>query len=231
MITVEGVPAEKIVVLPNPYVRRPPDESADVRRDLSIPVGAPVVATVAVLRPEKALEVLLQAFAELLAVIPEAILVIAGEGPCRAALEQEAADLEISESVRFPGWWQEVGRLLEAADVAALSSDREGAPLFALECMAHMAPLVSTDVGGIAELLGHGHGVVTVPPRDPSALAGALAALLRDPERRTTQARAASAFLPKYEIDNVVREFSGLYDRLLARRASVQSSAPPAQAL
>lgn len=223
MITLEGVPAEKIVVLPNPYVRRPRDESADVRRDLSIPVGAPVIATVAVLRPEKALEVLLQAFVELLANIPEAILVIAGDGPCRGALERRAADLGISASVRFPGWWQEVGRLLEATDVAALSSDREGAPLFALECMAHTTPLVSTDVGGIAELLRDGHGVLTVPRRDPSALAGALTALLRDPERRAAQARAAAAFLPKYEIDNVVGEFSELYDRLLERSKQRQA--------
>jgi glycosyltransferase involved in cell wall biosynthesis len=216
MMTLERVPAEKIVVLPNPYVRRPRDQSADIRRDLGIPIAALVVSTVAVLRPEKALEVLLQAFASLLVIVPEAILVIAGEGPCRSALEQQARDLGIDESVRFPGWWQEVGGLLEATDVAALCSDREGAPLFALECMAHLAPLVSTDVGGIAELLGSG-AVITVPPRDPAALAGALAVLLRDPERRAAQARAASALLPRYEIDNVVREFSALYDRLLAR--------------
>jgi glycosyltransferase involved in cell wall biosynthesis len=216
MTTLEGVPPEKIVVLPNPYVRRPRDEPVDMRRELGIPAAAPLVATVAVLRPQKALEVLLQAFAELLATIPEAMLAIGGDGECREALEQQARDLGISERVRFLGWWQDVGGLLEAADVAAMSSDYEGAPLFALECMAHMAPLVSTDVGNVAELLGDGQGVVTVPPRDPSAMARALAALLRDPERRAAQARAAAARLPRYEIDNVTREFIELYDRLLS---------------
>lgn len=219
MTALEGVPSEKIVVLPNPYVPRPRDESLDVRQELGIAPTTPLVVTVAVLRPEKALEVLLQAFAELIATIPEAVLAIAGDGECREALEQQARDLGISRNVRFLGWWSDVGSLLEAADVAAISSDREGAPLFALECMAHMAPLVSTDVGNLAELLGDGHGVVTVPRRDPLALARALAALLRDPEGRATQARAAARRLPMHEIDNVACEFVRLYDALLEEAA------------
>jgi Glycosyl transferases group 1 len=112
------------------------------------------------------------------------------------------------------GWLEEVGSLLEAADVAAMSSDYEGAPVFALECMARMAPLVSTDVGNISELLGEGEGVITVPPRDPAAMARALAALLCDPARRATQVRAAGERLRSYEIDNAVSEFTQLYDRL-----------------
>jgi glycosyltransferase involved in cell wall biosynthesis len=172
------------------------------------------VATVAVLRPQKALDVLLDAFAEVSASIPDAVLAIGGDGECRPALEQHARDLGISEKVRFLGWWEDVGGLLEAADVAAMSSDFEGAPLFAIECMAHMAPLVSTDVGNVAETFGDGSGVVVVPPRDPAAMAHAIAELLRDPARRAAQARAAAARLSKYEIDNVTREFVGLYDRL-----------------
>jgi glycosyltransferase involved in cell wall biosynthesis len=220
MTSLEGVPPGKIVVLPNPYVQRPRDESVDVRRELGIPATAPLVATVAVLRPQKALEVLLQAFAELLAMIPEAMLAIGGDGERREALEQRARDLGISERVRFLGWWEDVGGLLEAADVAAMSSDYEGAPLFALECMAHMAPLVSTDVGNVADMLGDGQGVVTVPTRDPSAMARALAALLRDPDRRAAQAGAAVARLPRYEIDNFTREFIELYDRLFEGSSS-----------
>ena len=214
MTIVEGVRREKIMVLPNPYLPGPRSESANPREQLNIPASAPLIATVAVLRPQKALEVLLQAFAELSTMIPEAMLVIAGDGPCRELLEERARDLGISERVRFTGWCQDVGGLLEAADVAAMSSDYEGAPLFALECMAHMAPLVSTDVGNVSGLLGDGEGVVTVPRRDPPAMAHALAALLRDPDRRAAQARAAAERLAPYEIDNVVREFVDLYDGL-----------------
>jgi glycosyltransferase involved in cell wall biosynthesis len=226
MMMVEGVPPEKIIVLPNPYLPRPRSESLNLRAHLRIPAAAPLIATVAVLRPEKALEVLLQAFAELSAMIPHAMLVIGGDGPCRGVLEQQARDIGISERVRFMGWWHDVGGLLEAADVAAMTSDREGAPLFALECMAHMTPLVSTDVGNISELLGEGQGVVTVPRRDPQAMAHALAALLRDPERRAAQASAAAERLPPYEIDNVTREFIELYDRLFEAASKRHTKAP-----
>jgi glycosyltransferase involved in cell wall biosynthesis len=215
MTTLEGVPSGKIVVLPNPFLRRPRDQSVDVRQQLGLSAATPLVATVAVLRPQKALEVLVEAFAQVLTVIPDAVLAIGGDGERRQALEDRARGLGISERVRFLGWWQDVGGLLEETDVAAMSSDYEGSPLFALECMAHMTPLVSTDVGNIAELLGDGEGVVTVPRRDPSAMARALIALLGDPERREAQARAAAARLPPYQIDNVTREFIDLYDRLL----------------
>lgn len=213
MTIVEGVPPEKSIVLPNPYLPGPPSEPVNLREQLRIPADAPLIATVALLRPEKALEVLLDACAELSEMIPEAMLVIGGDGPCRELLEQRAQDLGISERVRFMGWCRDVGALLETADVAVMSSDREGTPLFALECMAHRTPLVSTDVGNISRLLGEG-GVVTVPRRDPPALARAVAALLRDPERRAAQARTAAERLAPYEIDNVVREFVQLYDRL-----------------
>jgi glycosyltransferase involved in cell wall biosynthesis len=225
MVTLEGVPPEKIIVLPNPYVRRPRRESFDVRDALGIPAAAPLVVTVAVLRPQKALDVLLTAFAEVLASVPEAILAIGGEGECREALEQRARELGIAEQVRFLGWWEDVGGLLEAGDVAAMSSDYEGAPLFAIECVAHMAPLVSTDVGNVSDWLGNGGGVVVVPPRDPSAMARALIALLRDPDRRAAQARAAVRRLPRYEIENVTSEFIELYERLLRRGARWRPSA------
>ena len=110
--------------------------------------------------------------------------------------------------------------MLEAADVAAMSSDYEGMPLFALECMASGTPLVSTDVGNVADLLGDVDGVVIVPRRDPSALAAALEGLLRDPQRRAAQAAAAAERLPRYEIDNVAREFAELYERLLGRNGA-----------
>jgi glycosyltransferase involved in cell wall biosynthesis len=230
MTTLERVPADKIVVLPNPYIHRPREESGDVREALGIPSAAPLVATVAVLRPQKALDVLLDAFAQVSAEIPEAMLAIGGDGECRAALEQQARDLGIADSVRFLGWWEDVGGLLEATDVAAMSSDYEGAPLFAIECMAHSAPLVSTDVGNIADLLGDGSGVVVVPPRDPSALAQSLVMLLRDPARRAAQAQAAAARLARFEIDNVTREFVALYDRLLERAAGRRMNPSPTSA-
>lgn len=223
MIDLEGVPAEKIVVLPTPFVPRPDVRTVDVRQQLGLAPDAPVVASVAVLRPQKALHVLLEAFAQLSGSIPDARLVIGGDGECREALEKRARELGLARRVHFLGWWQDVGGLLESAHVAAMSSDYEGSPLFALECMAHRTPLVSTDVGNVGNVLGDGHGVVIVPRRDPSALAAALGSLLRDPARRAAQAAAAAERLSRYEIANVAVEFGELYERLVARAVARRS--------
>ena len=73
---------------------------------------------------------------------------------------------------------------------------------------------MSTDVGNVATLLGE-DGVVLVPPRDPAALADALEALLRDPERRAAQAAVAAQRVPEHELEVVTQEFVDLYERLL----------------
>ena len=215
MVELEGVPREKIRVIPNAYVPRPSDTTRDLRAELGIPADAPVVGTAAVHRPQKALEVLLEAFAELRERLPGAHLLLGGDGPRRGALERRATELELAGSVHFLGYWQDMGVLMRAIDVAAMSSDFEGTPLFAIECMAHGAPLVSTRVGGIHEVLEDGHSVLLVPPRDPGALADALETLLRDPARRAAQAAAAAEVAPRFGIQSVAAEFGELYDRLI----------------
>jgi glycosyltransferase involved in cell wall biosynthesis len=219
MIDLERVPAEKIVVLPNPYVPRPVEKSIDLREQLQIPADAPVIGTVAVLRVEKALDVLIDAFAQLSHSMPEARLVIAGGGSIKEALEAHARGRGMADRVHFLGWYEDVRGVLDAVDIAALSSDREGAPLFAIECMAHRVPLVSTDVGNIAALLGDGEGVTLVPRRDPSALAAALERLLRDPARRQAQVDVAAQRFQGFEVDEVTAQFSALYERLIATRS------------
>ena len=225
MITLEGVPAEKIVLLANPYVPREPDteHSLGIRERFGIAADAPVIGTVAVLRPQKALHVLVEAFHALGEALPDARLVIGGHGPCGPALESQAARLGIGDRVHFAGYLEDVAGFLRSVDVAAMSSDYEGSPLFALECMAHRTPLVSTDVGNIAEILGDGHGVQIVPRGNAQALAHALEELLRDPAKRLAQADLAATRLRPYEIDNVVREFAELYEELVERGRSRRS--------
>jgi len=215
MIEIEGVPPEKIVVMPTAFVPRAGDAGDDLRAGLGIPVEAPVVGTAAVLRPQKALHVLVEAFARLAASRRDAHLIVAGSGPCGADLEHLASDRGVAERVHMLGWTEDVGGLLRAIDVAAISSDFEGTPLFALECMAHGVPLVSTDVGGIADVLEDGSSVLLVPRRDPGALAEALEALLADPERRRALATAGAERLRPLAIDRVAADFAGLYERLL----------------
>jgi glycosyltransferase involved in cell wall biosynthesis len=109
---------------------------------------------------------------------------IAGDGPDRAALAGEIEHLGLGEMVELLGTRTDVAELLAAAHVFVLSSDSEGLPMSVLEAMAAGVPVVATAVGGIPELVADGETGRLVPPRDPAALAAALAAVSADPELR-----------------------------------------------
>lgn len=219
MIAIERVPERKAVFVPTAYAPHT-GGTGDVRAELGIDPAAPVVGTLAVLRPQKALHVLLEAFALLLRSLPDAHLIVGGGGECAAALERQASELRIDHRVHFLGMRRDVEAVVGALDVAAMSSDFEGMPLFAFECMAHRTPLVATDVGGIRDVLEPGRNVVLVPPRNPIALAAEIAALLEDPGRRRALASAAHERLADFTMERIATRFVALYQRLLAEGSS-----------
>lgn len=214
MVRIEGVPAEKVVVLPSASYIPPPPSSRPVREELSLSEEVPVVATACVLRPEKAVTLLLEAFAAVLRDLPAAHLLIAGDGPCRAELEKQARQLRIDSGVHFLGYREDVVSVLRAADVAVLSSHREGTPLLVAECMAAGTPLVASAVGGIPDMVRDGETGVLVPPQDAAALQKALLRLLRDPAGRERLANRASGQLANYTIDAVAARYGKLYQQL-----------------
>jgi glycosyltransferase involved in cell wall biosynthesis len=173
------------------------------------------VGSVAVLRAQKALDVLIAAHARLLERVPDAHLVLAGDGDQRPGLERVAAELGLSGRVHFLGMRADVDGILRELDVAAISSDWEGTPLSAYECFASGTPLVATSVGGLPEIVEDGVGGILVPPRDPSALADAIAGLLLDPSLRSRLAAAAAARLQEFSIETVAGAFAELYAQLL----------------
>jgi len=218
MITLEHVPAEKVICIPSAYIPRASGPAPDIRDELGLPPGTPLVGVAAVLRPQKALSVLLEAHQKLLGKIPNAALVIAGDGACRSELEDRARELRIAERVHFLGRRDDVEAIISSVDVAALSSDYEGLPLFVFECMANGTPLVATDVGAVSEVIKDGVNGFLVPPRDPGALAGALALLLSNEQRRAAFGVAARKSVGAYAIDTIAERFADLYESLLAAK-------------
>ena len=217
MVELEGVPESKIVTINNAYVpswHRAP-EGWSLRGELGLPAEAELVGTAAMLRPQKALDQLVQAFSAVAAERPAAHLVIAGGGECRVALEAEAAAGGHGDRVHFLGPRDDVDAIVAQLDVAAMSSDFEGTPLFAFECFAARTPLVATDVGGLAAVVESGRNGTLVARRDPAALASAILELLRDPARREAYANAAEERLAPYRLSHVADRFAALYERLL----------------
>jgi glycosyltransferase involved in cell wall biosynthesis len=222
MVRLEGVPPEKVHVIPNAVVPRPSDGDHDLRAELGLAPGAPVVGVVAIQRPQKALDVMLEAFALVVAGGLDAQLVLAGQGPCHDALRQQAVALGIAGRTHFLGLRQDLDVLLRAFDVCALSSEFEGTPLIALEAAAHGVPFVATRVGGLPQAVRDGETGLLVPPRDPEALAAVLTALLRDPARRARMGARARKHAAGYALEPIAERFAALYDTLLERREAAR---------
>jgi glycosyltransferase involved in cell wall biosynthesis len=147
--------------------------------------GALTIGVAARLQPNKGLEDLLCALAVLAKDNLQPVLLIAGEGGFRGALESRVEQLGLREQVKFLGFVQDMRGFYHRIDVAALPSlSGEGLPLFVLEAMSCGIPVVATDVGGTKEALRDGIDGFVVPPRQPYFLAASLRKLLQQPEER-----------------------------------------------
>ena len=169
----------------------------------------------------KRLDVLLEAIARVRAQGSAIVLAVVGDGPERTRCQQLAVRLGIGGSVRFLGFRDDVPTVLAGTDIAVLSSDNEGTPVSLIEAAAAGRPLISTAVGGVADVVPDGAGVL-VPRRDPSAFGDALAALAGDPSRRLRMGAIARAHASThFSADALVERTEGLYERLLAARYAV----------
>jgi glycosyltransferase involved in cell wall biosynthesis len=217
MVEIVGVPAGKVPLMPLGLVPRARPHGPTIREELKIAPEVPVVGTISVLRPQKALHVLVRAFASVLRTRPGARLVVAGDGPERGRLEDLAAELRIVHAVDVLGYRSDVARVLEGFDVYALSSDFEGTPIAILEAMHAARPVVSTAVGGVPALLDDGCGIL-VPAGDPDALAAAVEKVLADPAlAQSLGNRAAERVAARYGFDQTVERWQDLYTELYER--------------
>jgi glycosyltransferase involved in cell wall biosynthesis len=221
MTDVEGIDPDRTLFIPNGVPASPPPTGRDVRAMLGIRPGAPVIGLVGVLRPQKAISVLVHAAAVLRDEWPDAHVLVVGDGPERAPLEQLTRELGVHGMVRFVGHRSDVPDLLSVLDVAVCCSDFEGSPLAVMEYMEASLPVVATAVGGVPDLIEPGMNGLLVPPRDPQRLASAIAELLRDPQRaRAMGARGRERRLNEFDIDVLVQRLEDLYRELVAEHDS-----------
>jgi glycosyltransferase involved in cell wall biosynthesis len=220
MIERERIPPEDVTFIPNGIPDVPEGDGPRARSRLGLGADDPVVGSVAALRPQKALDVLVRAAAVMRAQLPGLRVLIAGEGPERRRLERLIDQLGLAGTVRLLGYRTDVPDLLAAMDVAVCCSDFEGQPLSVMEYMDAGLPVVATRVDGVTELIDDGRTGVLVDSRDPEALADAVTALLRDPDRAGELGRGArEERRRRFGIDAWVQRIEELYDELLARRA------------
>ena len=185
------------------------------RAALRIREDVPVVGTVTRLCAQKDPETLLRAARLLAELRPDARLVVIGDGPLRPQVERRIDELGLRSHVTLLGRQSDVAALLPAFDAFVLSSRWEGLPRVILEAMAVGVPVVSTDVGGIAEVVEDQVSGLLVPAGDHVALGNALFRVLREPGLGSRLAEAASTSLDEFDVGRMVERLEELYAGLL----------------
>ncbi|HZT90908.1 MAG TPA: glycosyltransferase [Gaiellaceae bacterium] len=215
-------PADKIAVIRLGLdLGRRLEGSLVARAELALPDDAFVVGWFGRMTEIKRVDLLLESFARLRRDVPEAVLLLAGDGPLRERLETQARELGLDGSCRFLGFRQDVGPLYGAIDALALTSANEGTPVVAIEALAARVPVVATDVGGVRDVVAPGRSGFLVPSGDSRAITDRLAELARDRELRRRLGEAGRLHvLPRYSVDRLVADVDTLYGALLDERAA-----------
>ncbi len=179
--------------------------------------GPPVIGTVAALRPEKRIDRLIDAFAA--ASVPDATLLIVGNGPERAALEARAG-----QGVEFVGGQDDVAPFLARMTHFAMSSDTEQMPISLVEAMASGLPVVATDVGDIRAMVCDANRPFIVAP-EAEPLADALRALVDDPALAVEIAASnAVKARMKYGLDTMSDRYDKLFRSMTGQMSSVHQT-------
>lgn len=172
------------------------------------------VVCVANFRAQKGHDVLLSAFAQVVRRVPDASLVLVGDGTLRGALVAQARSLGVQDAVQFEGAVDDVWPLLAEADVFALASRYEPLGLAALEAMAAGLPVIATKVDGLRMLVEPGVNGELVPPDDPDKLAAELVRLLESPGLAARMGDAGRLRAAEHGARRMTEQYASLYEEL-----------------
>ncbi len=188
----DGVPASRLLLMP--YGIRLDELETPLSREAAraaLQVSGFVMGAVGRLEEQKGHAHLLTALAAVKRQIPQATLVLVGDGRLRADLERQAEALGVADGVRFLGTRRDLPLIYRALDLFVQPSLWEGLPLALLKAMGAGLPVLATRVSGVRELINDGVNGRLVDPGDPEALARALVELYGQPETRGRMEAAA----------------------------------------
>lgn len=194
-------------------------DGAAFRQRLGLSPEQPVALFVGRVAHEKNIGFLLDALIHTRRLTPDAILLIAGEGPARGTLESQARTLGLADHVRFVGYLgrqHDLPACYAAADAFVFASRTETQGLVLLEAMCMGLPVVALSVMGTADILAKGKGCV-VPADNPQDFGHQLGLLLRDPARRQQLAAEARQYTGDWSDMAMAMRLRSLYRTLLGR--------------
>jgi glycosyltransferase involved in cell wall biosynthesis len=210
LVSEYGYPRDRVTCIRNGWSGTP-------LADASEP-DVPTVVSVANFRGQKRHDVLIDAFAELLGRVPNARLLLAGDGALAGDAKDRARRRGITERVEFLGAVDNVWPLLARAHVFALTSDYEGLPVALIEAMAAGLPVVATAVEGNTDLVREGRTGLLCPAGDAAACSTELESVLTDASLRERMGAASRDLARGWTMDRSVDRYFELYDDLIRDR-------------
>lgn len=181
-----------------------------------VPQDSKVIVKVGRLVEEKDHQTLFAAFKNVSTKIPDVSLILVGDGPLKDELKKLAEDLGILPQIQFAGTQSDIVPFLKHADLFVLSSQSEGLPMVILEAMASELPIISTDVGGISELIINRKTGLTVPPKSTEALTHSIIQLLTQRDfAKELASNARKTVLEHYSQEAITRQYMDKYLEIL----------------
>lgn len=194
----------------------PTGDRHTVKKSLGLEADRRYVIHVARHHPVKDQATLLRGFAAAVPHLPGVDLLMVGDGPLRAELENLAVELRVPDRVRFLGIRTDIPELMRAADVFALTSLSEAASLTLLEAMASGLPAVVTAVGGNPEIVRHEREGLLFPRGDAAGCAAAFRRMFHEPKLAARLGAAGrERVMERYRLDHTVEAYYRLYRRLV----------------
>jgi glycosyltransferase involved in cell wall biosynthesis len=204
----DGIDVEKIGHRP----------AADLHAEYWLPHGVPVIVNVGALVGHKGQKYLIDAMPLVMREVPDAHLVIFGEGDLRAPLEKQIKQLNLVKRVLLPGFREDVLSLMKTADLFVMSSVTEGLGSAVLDAMAMGHAVVGTEVGGIPEAVVPYETGLLVDSANAKALANAIVKLLKNPELRKKYGEAGKKRVAEhFGVDRLVEGTLAVYQRIAGK--------------
>lgn len=220
----EGAPEDRLLYIPNGVRSLTPDPEVDLRSRLDPSGSAWIIGSMGRLNFQKGYDVLLEAFARLASSRPNWILAVAGDGPLRNTLEDQARRLGVASRVHFVGLVDNAANFLAALNLYVQPSRFEGMPNATMEAMMAGLPVIATRVDGALDILEDGvTGVLTDMDR-PDQLESALQRLAGDRDAAQELGRNARERMERdFSVETMVARYDALYRELLAGPPNAQS--------
>jgi L-malate glycosyltransferase len=191
----------------------------DVRVQFKIPSDAPVIGTIAVFRFQKRLDLWLSLAKQIRIKQPNVHFIIVGDGPLRTEIHQKANELGLEDVVHFSGLQTEVRPYLAAFDLYMMTSVFEGLPIAMLEAMSSACPVISTDAGGIKEVIRNNENGLLCGVDEPGRLVDFAVSLLNDlPRRKQIGLQGRKRITEKFSMEKMVKELEQVYFEVYSQK-------------